>query len=349
MVIAGPCSAETEDQLIETVRRLPANRVTFLRAGIWKARTRPESFEGIGERALAWLRRAGDRANLMTATEVANAHHVEAALTHGIDLLWIGARTTVNPFSVQEIANALRGVDVPVLVKNPTSPDLQLWIGAIERVSAAGVRKLGVIHRGFATASKTRFRNAPMWDLVIELRAMLPNMPIVTDPSHICGRRDLIQEVAQRAMDLGIDGLMIEAHPNPDQAWSDASQQITPERLGEILELLAIRRASTQNPQFNASLEALRESIDRIDHDMLDVLAQRMRIVEKIGEAKRTNNIMPLQVARWKALLEERLQRAGELGLSAEYIKALYDVIHAESVRRQSEIMSRTDSVTGET
>lgn len=340
LVIAGPCSAETEDQLAETVRRLPAHKVSYLRAGIWKARTRPNSFEGIGDRALAWLRRAGDRAQLKTATEVAHGKHVDAALKSGIDLLWIGARTTVNPFSVQEIANALRGVDVPVLVKNPTSPDLALWIGALERVSAAGIRRLGVIHRGFATATKTRFRNHPMWELVIELRSMLPTIPIVTDPSHITGRRDLILEIAQRAMDLGIDGLMIEAHPNPDQAWSDASQQVTPERLGEILELLAIRRAATADPQFNASLEALRESIDRIDHEILEVLSQRMRIVERIGEAKRASNVTTLQVTRWKALLDDRLQRAAELGLSAEYVKALYDVIHGESVRRQSEIMS---------
>ena len=340
LVIAGPCSAETEDQLAETVRRLPVHRVSYLRAGIWKARTRPNSFEGIGDTALAWLRRAGDRAQLKTATEVAHGKHVDAALKNGIDLLWIGARTTVNPFSVQEIANALRGVDVPVLVKNPTSPDLALWIGALERVSAAGIRRLGVIHRGFATASKTRFRNHPMWDLVIELRSMLPAIPIITDPSHIGGSRDLILEIAQRAMDLGLDGLMIEAHPNPDQAWSDASQQVTPERLGEILELLAVRRAATADPQFNSSLEALRESIDRIDHEILDVLAQRMRIVERIGEAKRTNNVMTLQVTRWKALLEDRLHRAAELGLHADYVKALYDVIHNESVRRQSEIMS---------
>jgi len=340
LVIAGPCSAETEDQLTETVRRLPVRRVSYLRAGIWKARTRPNSFEGIGDRALAWLRRAGDRAQLKTATEVAHGQHVEAALENGIDLLWIGARTTVNPFSVQEIANALRGVDVPVLVKNPTSPDLALWIGALERVSAAGIRKLGVIHRGFGTASKTRYRNHPMWEQVIEFRSMLPNIPIVTDPSHIGGRRDLILEIAQRAMDLGLDGLMIEAHPNPDQAWSDASQQVTPERLGEILELLAVRRATTADPQFNASLESLRESIDRIDHEILDVLAERMRIVARIGEAKRAKNVMTLQVARWKTLLEDRLQRAGELGLNMEYVKALYDVIHSESVRLQSEIMS---------
>jgi len=340
LVIAGPCSAESEDQMAETVRRLPLRRISYLRAGIWKARTRPNSFEGIGDRALAWLRRAGDRVQLKTATEVAQGQHVDAALKNGIDLLWIGARTTVNPFSVQEIANALRGVDVPVLVKNPTSPDLALWIGALERVSAAGVRKLGVIHRGFGTATKTRFRNPPMWDLVIEFRRMLPAVPIVTDPSHICGRRDLVLEVAQRAMDLGLDGLMIEAHPNPDQAWSDASQQVTPERLGEILELLAIRRAASGDATFNASLESLRESIDRIDHEILDVLSQRMRIVEQIGEAKRESNVMTLQVTRWKALLEDRLQRAAELGLSADYIKALYDVIHNESVRRQSEIMS---------
>jgi chorismate mutase len=340
LFIAGPCSAESEEQLHETARRLPAARVSFLRAGIWKARTRPNSFEGIGDRALPWLRRAGDRAHLKTATEVAHATHVEAALKHGIDLLWIGARTTVNPFSVQEIANALRGVNVPVLVKNPTSPDLGLWMGAVERISAAGVRALGVIHRGFSTAAKTRFRNAPMWDLVIEMRRLLPDMPMITDPSHISGRRDLILGVSQRAMDLGLDGLMIETHPNPDQAWSDATQQVTPERLSEILALLEIRRPVTSNADFNASIEELREQIDQVDHDILEVLAQRMRIVERIGESKRANNVTTLQVARWKVLLDDRMKRAQELGLDADYIKALYDVIHSESVRRQSEIMS---------
>lgn len=340
LIIAGPCAAESEEQVRETARRLPASRVDFLRAGIWKARTRPNSFEGIGDGALPWLRRAGDEFGLRTATEVAHAQHVEAALEHGIDLLWIGARTTVNPFSVQEIANALRGTTVPVLIKNPTHPDLGLWLGAVERVHGAGVRALGVIHRGFSTGTASRFRNAPMWDLVIEVRRLLPGMPVVVDPSHICGRRDLIEGIVQRALDLGLDGLMVETHPNPDQAWSDASQQITPERLGEILVRTHVRREASDNPGFNASLEELRGQIDQLDHDILETLAHRMSVVERIAESKRANNVTPLQVARWNEILNDRTARGGQLGLDPAYIKALYDVIHEESIRRQSELIS---------
>lgn len=325
---------------METARRLASSRVHYLRAGIWKPRTRPNNFEGIGEPALAWLAEAGREHGLRTATEVALASHVEAALEHGIDLLWIGARTTVNPFSVQEVANALRGVDVPVLVKNPTSPDLGLWIGALERIHGAGIRNLGAIHRGFSTAGESRYRNQPMWDKVIELRRDAPALPILSDPSHIAGRRDLIQSVSQRAMDLGLDGLVVETHPNPDQAWSDAAQQVTPERFLEILENLHIRRSGSDDPGFNQSLEELREQIDQIDHDVLEVLSQRMRVVEQIADFKRASNVTTLQVARWKALLLDRIERAANLGLDEAYIKGIYEVIHRESVRRQSEIMS---------
>jgi len=325
---------------METARRLASTRVHYLRAGIWKPRTRPNNFEGIGAPALAWLRDAGREHGLKTATEVALASHVEAALEHDIDLLWIGARTTVNPFSVQELANALRGVDVPVLVKNPTSPDLGLWIGALERMHGAGIRDLGAIHRGFSTAGESRFRNQPMWDKVIELRRSAPTLPILNDPSHIAGRRDLIRQVSQRAMDLGLDGLVVETHPDPDQAWSDAAQQVTPERLLEILELLQVRRADTDDVAFNQSLDELREQIDQVDRDVLEVLSHRMRIVEQIADFKRASNVTSLQVARWKSLLNDRIQRAVELGLEAEYVKGIYEVIHRESVRRQSEIMS---------
>jgi chorismate mutase len=305
------------------------------------------AFEGIGNKALSWLVEAGREFGMRTATEVATAAHVEAALTHGIDLLWIGARTTVNPFSVQELADALRGVNVPVLVKNPTSPDLALWTGALERINRAGVRALGVIHRGFAVASSPRFRNPPMWELPIEFRRLHPDIPIVTDPSHIAGRRELVQDVAQQALDLGLDGLMVEAHPNPDQAWSDAAQQVTPERLGEILHHLKVRRETSAEAVFLASLEALRERIDRIDHDLLDAHALRMRVVEEIADYKREKNVSTLQVSRWSALLEDRVARAEALGLTADYARALYEIIHRESVRRQGEIMSEEPSNQG--
>jgi chorismate mutase len=347
LVIAGPCSAESETQLHECARRLHGVRVDYFRAGVWKARTRPVAFEGIGNKALSWLVEAGREFGMRTATEVATAAHVEAALTHGIDLLWIGARTTVNPFSVQELADALRGVNVPVLVKNPTSPDLALWTGALERINRAGVRALGVIHRGFAVASSPRFRNPPMWELPIEFRRLHPDIPIVTDPSHIAGRRELVQDVAQQALDLGLDGLMVEAHPNPDQAWSDAAQQVTPERLGEILHHLKVRRETSADAGFLASLEALRERIDRIDHDLLDALALRMRVVEEIADYKREKNVSTLQVSRWSALLEDRVARAEALGLTADYARALYEIIHRESVRRQGEIMSEEPSNQG--
>lgn len=340
LLIAGPCSAESEEQIFDTARRLKDLRVDYFRAGIWKARTRPETFEGIGDVALPWLATAGREFGMRTATEVATGEHVEAALRHGIDLLWIGARTTVNPFSVQGIADALRGVDVPVLVKNPTSPDLPLWTGALERIARAGVRAIGVIHRGFSAAANGKYRNAPMWELAIEFRRRQPDIPMITDPSHITGRRDLIQGVAQHAMDLGLDGLMIEAHPNPDHAWSDAAQQITPERLGEILHQLKVRRETSTDAGFQAALATLRERIDHLDHELLDLLARRMRVVDEIASWKRQNNVATLQVSRWSALLEERLGYASALGLPPEYAQALYEVIHRESVRRQSELMS---------
>ena len=341
LVIAGPCSAESEEQLAETARRLHGARIDYFRAGIWKARTRPSNFEGIGAAALPWLVKVGRQFGMKTATEVATAEHVEAALKEGVDLLWIGARTAVNPFSVQEIADALRGVTtVPVLVKNPTSPDMALWLGALERVNRAGVRKLGVIHRGFSVAGDKRYRNAPMWELAIEFRRTHPDVPIITDPSHITGRRDMILDVAQQAMDLGLDGLMIEAHPNPDHAWSDPAQQVTPERLTEIIALLKVRRETSADAGYVASLEVLRDRIDHLDHDLLDLLAKRMHVVEEIGAYKRANNVATLQVSRWNAVLADRLARAGELGLSPDYARALYEIIHGESVRRQSEVIN---------
>jgi len=343
LVIAGPCSAESEAQLFDTARRLAGSHTNYMRAGIWKARTRPNTFEGIGDAALPWLRQAADAHGLRTATEVAQPRHVEAALEHGIDLLWIGARTTVNPFSVQELANALRGSDAPVLVKNPTSPDLGLWLGALERIHSAGVNALGAIHRGFMTAGKSPLRNQPMWDIVIELRRNVPDLPILSDPSHIAGRRDFIQPLAQRAMDLGLEGLMIETHPNPDQAWSDANQQIMPERLTEILSELKVRRPTSRNAGLNKSLEMLRHQIDEVDLDLLNAVSRRMRIVEQIGDWKRANNVTSFQPARWRDLLQDRMLGAADLGLEEQYVKALYELIHEESVRRQSEIMDNDE------
>jgi chorismate mutase len=340
LLIAGPCSAESEEQVFETARRLHGIQVDYLRAGIWKARTRPDSFEGIGAPALRWLKAAGEAFGLRTTTEVARADHVEAALRDGIDLLWVGARTTANPFSVQEIANALRGCEVPVLIKNPTSADLGLWLGALERMSAAGIRALGAIHRGVAEARSAPYRNAPAWSMAIELRRLLPDIPILCDPSHICGRRDLIPAVAQHALDLGLDGLMIEVHRDPDQAWSDAEQQVTPERMGQILSELSVRATESEDAAFVRSLGALRDRIDVVDHALMGLLAERAGIVELIGEAKRDNNVMPLQSTRWRQLLKSRMEEARTLGLEPEYVKAIYDVIHNESVRRQSEIVS---------
>jgi chorismate mutase len=335
LYIVGPCSAESPEQLREAARRLKGQRADYLRAGVWKPRTRPGSFEGIGEPALAWLRETGREYGMRTATEVASPDHVEAALAQGIDLLWIGARTTVSPFAVQELAAALRGTRVPVLVKNPTSPDLGLWIGALERLHAVGLDALGVIHRGFMTGGLSRYRNPPMWEIAIEFRRRFPHVPMLTDPSHISGRRDLVPEVAQAALNLGLDGLMIEAHPDPDRAWSDATQQVTPERYGEIVSRLVVRHPTSPRADFAIEIETLRHQIDHLDRELLELLSQRMRVVDDIAAAKQAHNVATLQVTRWQELLADRLQRATELGLEPAYARALFEMIHTESVRRQ--------------
>lgn len=340
LLIAGPCSAESEAQVLETARRLAGVGIDYFRAGVWKARTRPNSFEGIGDRALPWLQRAREQYGVRIATEVAQAQHIDAVLRHGFDLVWIGARTTANPFSVQELANALRGTELPVLIKNPIHPDLALWLGAVERIHGAGVRALGLIHRGFSQAGSTRYRNPPMWEVLVEVRRLLEGVPLITDPSHICGNRELIPEVVQRALDLGVDGLMVETHPDPDQALSDAAQQVTPERLAGILTQAKIRRQGAAKGDAAARVEALRERIDRLDYEMLDLLLQRMGVVSEIAQCKKEENITAFQVSRWAALLKDRMTRAESLGLSPEYIKALYDVIHEEALRHQSQIMS---------
>jgi chorismate mutase len=341
LIISGPCSAETEEQVIATATRLAkTGKVDALRAGIWKPRTRPGSFEGIGTKGLPWLQQAKKLTGLPTAVEVATGKQVEDALHFGVDILWIGARTTVNPFSVQEVADALRGVDVPVLIKNPINPDLELWTGAVERVSRAGIKNIGLIHRGFSSYGNTEYRNAPMWHLGIEMKRRNPELLMVCDPSHMAGRRDILQQTAQQAVDLGYDGLMIESHIDPDNAWSDAKQQVTPERLAEMLDSIKWRHESTQAAEFLTALAKLREQINHIDDELLTLLAQRMKIAEKIGQYKKENNITILQTSRWNEILERAVQKGERLGLGKEFITKYFDAMHLESIRHQNKVMN---------
>jgi len=341
LIISGPCSAETEEQVIETAERLAkTGKVDMLRAGIWKPRTKPGMFEGIGAKGLPWLQKAKKLTGLPTTVEVATGKQVEDALTFDVDVLWIGARTTVNPFSVQEVADALRGVDVPVLIKNPINPDLELWQGAVERVARAGIKQIGLIHRGFSSYGNTEFRNAPMWHLAIEMKRRMPGMPIINDPSHICGRRDILQATSQKAIDLDFDGLMIESHIDPDNAWSDAKQQITPERLAEMLSAISWRKEDVPSESYHAALDKLREQINHIDDELMQLISQRMSIAEKIGEYKRNNNVTILQATRWNEVLEKALLKAGKVGLSDEFIARYMDAIHMESINRQNKIMN---------
>jgi chorismate mutase len=342
LVIAGPCSAETEEQLVATAHLLAkTGRVTALRAGIWKPRTRPGEFEGIGSIGLEWLNRAKEETGLPTAIEVATAKHVEEALKAGVDILWVGARSTVNPFTVQEIADALRGVDVPVMVKNPVNPDLSLWIGALERINNAGITKLAAIHRGFSSHEKTAFRNEPMWDLAISLKTLAPHLPIINDPSHICGNRELLGYVAQKALDLDMQGLMIESHIDPSVAWTDAKQQVTPSALVELIERLTLRKPDVQGNDLKDKLAELRNHIDKIDDVVFQKMAERMQIVEKIGNYKKDNGITILQVNRWDEILNKRVSYAKALNLSTEFAEKLLELIHSESIRKQTEIMNK--------
>jgi chorismate mutase len=341
LIISGPCSAETEQQVIETAQRLAATgRVDMLRAGIWKPRTKPGMFEGIGTKGLPWLQQAKKITGLPTTVEVATAKQVEDALTFDVDVLWIGARTTVNPFSVQEVADALRGIDVPVLIKNPLNPDLELWSGAIERVARAGIKQIGLIHRGFSSYGNTEYRNAPMWHLAIEMKRRNPEMMIISDPSHICGQRDILTDVAQKAIDLDFDGLMIEAHIDPDNAWSDAKQQVTPERLLEILNDIKWRHEIATEKEFITALEKLREQINHIDDELLQLLGQRMKIADKIGEYKKNNNVTILQTNRWNQILERAFAKGDRIGLSREFITKYFDAVHMESINHQNKIMN---------
>lgn len=341
LVISGPCSAETEEQVVQTATRLAATgKVDILRAGIWKPRTRPGSFEGIGTKGLPWLQQARKVSGLPVAIEVATGKQVEDALHFDVDVLWIGARTTVNPFSVQEVADALRGVDVPVLIKNPINPDLELWIGAVERVAKAGIKNIGLIHRGFSSYGNTEYRNAPMWHLAIEMKRRNPGMLLINDPSHICGRRDILQEVAQKAIDLDFDGLIIESHIDPDNAWSDAKQQITPEVLGDLIGSILWRKEDINSEELHAAMEKMRAQINQLDDELLLLLGQRMKVADKIGEYKKENNITILQTNRWNAILERAFSIGEKMGLSKEFVTKYFDAVHMESINHQNKIMN---------
>ncbi|MBO9151129.1 chorismate mutase [Chitinophaga sp. GCM10012297] len=341
LIISGPCSAETEEQTLATALALAkTGKVDVLRAGIWKPRTRPGSFEGIGAKGLPWLQKAKELTGMPTTVEVATAKQVEDALHFGVDILWIGARTTVNPFSVQDVADALKGVKIPVLIKNPINPDLELWIGAVERIAKAGIEKIGLIHRGFSSYGNTEYRNAPMWHLAIELKRRHPELPMICDPSHISGRRDILQAVAQEAIDLDYDGLMLETHVDPDNAWSDAKQQITPEKFGEMLDNITWRHERTDQKDFNTALEKLRNQINGIDDEILLLLGNRMKIAEKIGQYKKENNITILQTNRWNEILDRGIRAGEKLGLTKDFVLKYFDAVHLESINRQNKVMN---------
>lgn len=346
LLIAGPCSAETEEQLVATAQLLAkTGKLSALRAGIWKPRTRPGEFEGIGSIGLEWLKTAKAETGLPTAVEVATAKHVEEALKAGVDILWVGARSTANPFTVQEIADALKGVDVPVMVKNPVNPDLTLWIGALERINNAGITKLAAIHRGFSSYEKSAFRNEPMWDMAINLKTHAPDLPIINDPSHITGNRDLIPYIAQKALDMDMQGLMIESHIDPSVAWTDAKQQVTPKALAELIDNLTLRKPEVKSADIKDALADLRSQIDKIDDLVIQKLAERMQIVEKIGNYKKDNGITILQVNRWDEILKKGVQYGKALKLDNDFTEKLLELIHSESIRKQTEIMNSGTTV----
>lgn len=342
-LVAGPCSAESEEQVMETARQLADQNVDLFRAGIWKPRTRPNSFEGVGVIGLKWLKRVKEETGLKVTTEVANRQHVFEALKYGIDVLWIGARTTVSPFAVQEIADALEGVDIPVMVKNPINPDLKLWVGAIERLYGAGIHRLAGIHRGFSSFGNSRFRNEPRWQLPIELIRQFPDLPMICDNSHICGRRDILGVVAQKAMDLNFDGLMTETHPNPDEAWSDAMQQITPDVYSGMIEGLIIREETSNDQEFQQSLNQLRQQIDEMDTELFNLIGKRMEVAENIGKYKKRNNISILQPTRWSEILDKSVARGARHGLSPDFIQKFLKAIHEESINHQEQVMNQKE------
>lgn len=339
LVIGGPCSAETEEQVLKIAHELKDTDVTVYRAGIWKPRTRPGNFEGVGAIGLKWLQKVKEETGLLTATEVANKDHVKLALEHDIDILWVGARSTVSPFIMQEIAEALDGTDKIVLVKNPVNPDLALWLGGVERLYTANIKKLGLIHRGFSTYEKTKYRNIPEWQIAVEVQNRFPDLPLICDPSHIAGRRDLIFDVCQMALDLNFDGLMVETHWDPDNAWSDSKQQVTPERLVEIMRDLKIRKPSDEEAEYQAELGTLRAQIDVIDQAILDQLGKRMKVAESIGTLKKSKNVAVLQSKRWNEILGRMVLEGEERGLSEEFILRMFKAIHQESINHQEQIV----------
>ena len=340
IIIAGPCSAESEEQVLKTAKALAKQGIDCFRSGIWKPRTRPGSFEGVGAIGLNWLKRVKKETGLAVTTEVANREHVFEALKAGIDVLWLGARTTVNPFSVQEVADALKGVDIPVLIKNPINPDVKLWMGAIERIHKAGISKIGVIHRGFSSFGNSKYRNEPRWQLPIELKRNVPDIQIICDNSHICGRRDILASVAQKAMDLQFDGLMTEVHPTPDEAWSDAKQQITPAVFGKLVKGLKVREETTDDVEFLEHIDDLRHEIDSIDKDLFELLGKRMQVVKNIGRYKKKNNISILQTSRWNEILNKTIQQGRERDLSDGFVTQILTAIHQESINHQTRVMN---------
>lgn len=342
LLIAGPCSAETEEQVLQTAKELASKGIKIFRAGVWKPRTKPGGFEGVGLLALDWLKRVKAETGMYTATEVATRTHVIEAVKASVDILWIGARTSVNPFAVQEIADALEevGFSGPVLIKNPVNPDLELWIGAIERIYNAGIRKIGAIHRGFSSYDKKIYRNLPQWHIPIELKRRIKDLPILVDPSHIGGKRELIAPISQQAMDLNYDGLIIESHCTPDAAWSDKDQQITPDVLNYIVNLLIIR----DTKQTTESLTELRQQIDEIDNELLTILAKRMRVSREIGQYKKEHNMPVLQAVRYDQILENRIKEAEKMGIGSSFMGKVLEAIHEESIRQQIEVLNKLDS-----
>ena len=340
LVIAGPCSAETEGQVLKIAHELKDTDVTVYRAGIWKPRTRPGMFEGVGAIGLGWLKKVKEETGLLTATEVANKDHVKLAIENDVDILWIGARSTVSPFIVQEIADALEGTDKIILVKNPVNPDLSLWLGGVERLYTANIKNLGLIHRGFSTYEKTKFRNIPEWQIAIEVKNRFPDLPIICDPSHIAGRRDLIFDLSQAALDLNFEGLMIETHWDPDNAWSDAKQQVTPTRLVEIMKDLKVRKKTTEEEAYKHELNTLRAQIDVVDQTLLDTLGKRMKVAKEIGNLKLANNVAVLQNKRWNEILGKMILEGQERELSEEFILRVFKAIHQESINKQEKILN---------
>jgi len=341
IVIAGPCSAETEAQVLITARDLKKQGINIFRAGIWKPRTRPNSFEGVGTQGLQWLKKVKEETGMLVSTEVANEKHVFQAIKYGVDILWIGARTTANPFAVQAIAEALEGYDIPVFVKNPVNPDVELWIGAIERLSQAGVKRIGAIHRGFSTYEKHMYRNKPQWQIAIELRRRIKNIPMICDPSHIAGDKQYIQEISQKSLDLNFDGLMIESHINPKDAWSDAKQQLEPHELELILDKLVLREMKTSISDNNELLGNLREKIDELDNNLFSILDERMQVAEQIGNYKNENNLTILQNGRWADILQRAITKGERMSLSKEFVEKLFKAIHQESINKQTVVMNK--------